>query len=345
MESQNNSNELKKNNNKKKKTALFILSALVISGIIIGILYYNYLKYNISTDDAYVEGAIHLVSPKIAGTILNVYVNDNQQVKKGDVLVTLDPKDFDIKIENAKASLDLAANEVSSLYASLSSAGARVKIAEASYKQSFIDFKRYEQLYKEGVISADLIDKSKTALNVAYESLKSAKEELRKIKALVGADTKKGKEALIRQKEAVLKEALIQKEYTTIAAPSDGYVTKKSVEKGNYVYPGQPVLAVVLLNEVWVIANYKETQVTNIKKNQKVKIKVDTYPDKTFYGRVDSIMAGTGATFSLIPSENATGNFVKVVQRIPVKIVLDKTADAYPLRPGMSVIPTIMVKE
>lgn len=343
MQDQGNSNELK--NNKKKKVALFILSALIISGIIIGVLYYNYLKNNISTDDAYIQGSIHLASPKIAGTVLKVYVNDNQQVKKGDTLIIIDPKDFDIKIENAKASLDLAVNEVSSLYASLASANAKVKIAEASYKQALTDYQRNEQLYREGVISKDLIDRSNTSLDVAAGSLKNAKEELRKIKAQIGESSQKGKEALIRQKEAVLKEALTQKEYATIIAPADGYVTKKSVEEGNYIYPGQPVLAVVSLNDVWVVANYKETQVTNIKKGQKVKIKVDTYPGRTFYGRVDSIMAGTGATFSLIPPENATGNFVKVVQRIPVKIVLDKVSDSETLRPGMSVIPTIIVKE
>jgi len=150
----------------------------------------------------------------------------------------------------------------------------------------------------------------------------------------------------IKQKEALLEAAQLNYGYTKIYAPADGYVTKKSVELGNQIQAGQPLMAVVDLTDIYVVANYKETQIERVKPGQKVKIKVDTYPGKVFDGKVESIMAGTGAVFSLFPPENATGNYVKVVQRIPVKIVLDKGADSeHVLRVGMSVVPTIIVEK
>lgn len=151
----------------------------------------------------------------------------------------------------------------------------------------------------------------------------------------------------VRQKEVVFKAAELNKTYTKIYAPSDGYVTKKNVESGNQIQIGQPLMAIVpLLDDIWINANYKETQLEKIQTGQKVEIKVDTYSGKTFWGKVESIMAGTGASFSLFPAENATGNYVKVVQRVTVKIVLDKDTDKeHVLRVGMSVVPTVIVEK
>ena len=179
-----------------------------------------------------------------------------------------------------------------------------------------------------------------TAYEVAVAQVKAAEEQLRQAESqkLTQAST-------IRQKEATAALADLNYEYTKIYAPVDGYVTKKSVQTGNQIQPGQPLMAVVSLDDIWVTANYKETEMGNIRPGQEVKITVDSYPGKVFKGKVDSIMAGTGVSFSLFPAENATGNYVKVVQRIPVKIVLDEGTDKdHILRVGMSVEPTVIAK-
>jgi membrane fusion protein (multidrug efflux system) len=199
------------------------------------------------------------------------------------------------------------------------------------------------------------MEKAKTAFDIALAQVKAAKEQLRQIEASLGTQKINIKQAesaiepqkaLIRQKEASLRMAELNRSYTKIYAPSDGYITRKSVEIGNHIQAGQPLMAVVLLDDIWVIANYKETQLKNVKLGQNVRIKVDTYPNRIFKGRVDSIMAGTGSVFSLFPPENATGSYVKVVQRIPVKIVFEEGIDPeHILRIGMSVVPTIIVEK
>jgi membrane fusion protein (multidrug efflux system) len=179
-----------------------------------------------------------------------------------------------------------------------------------------------------------------TAHEIAVAQVKAAEEQLR-----TAESQKLTQASTIKQKEATASLAGLNYQYTKIYAPVDGYVAKKSVQTGNQIQAGQPLMAVVALNDIWVTANYKETQMENIHSGQAVKIKVDSYPGKVFTGKVDSIMAGTGVTFSLFPSENATGNYVKVVQRIPVKIVLDEGADKdHVLRIGMSVEPTVIAK-
>ena len=195
-------------------------------------------------------------------------------------------------------------------------AQANVGIRQATFEQASRDKARAEALYKDEVFSKERLENTTTAYNLAKAQLKAARQQLK-----------------------IAKRNL---EYTKIYSPSDGYVTGKAVEEGNQVQPHQPLLAVVALDDIWIVANYKETQLKNVRPGQRVKIKVDTYPGKVFTGKVDSIMAGTGAAFSLFPPENALGNYVKVVQRIPVKIVFDKTTDKDNiLRIGMSCIPSI----
>jgi len=196
---------------------------------------------------------------------------------------------------------------------------AALNVRQATFEQALRDKKRAEALYKNAVFSKERFENAVTAYKLAWAELKAAKEELK-----------------IARRDL---------EYTNITSPTDGYVTNKSVEEGNQVQPGQPLLAVVALDDIWVIANYKETQLKNVRPGQRVQIKVDTYPGQIFEGKVDSIMAGTGAAFSLFPPENALGNYVKVVQRIPVKIVFKNPADPkHPLRIGMSCIPVIITK-
>lgn len=327
--------------NNKKKIAIFIFLSIAIVGIIIGYFYVQYKKTHITTDDAFIEGRIHIVSPKVSGTIKNILVTDNQLVKKDTVLIEIDTEDFDVNVKEASSVLDAARKQYEEFKSEVGTAKADLELQKANLKQAETDMKRAETLFKENIIPKERVEKTITGYDISVAQVASAREELKRAEARL-----KTQEAFIKQKEASLGGAELNLGYTKISAPSDGYVTKKSVETGNHVQAGQPLMAVVPLDDIWVMANYKETQLERVKPGQRVKIKVDTYTEKTFNGKVDSIMAGTGAIFSLFPPENATGNYVKVVQRIPVKILIDKNSDPeHILRVGMSVVPTIMIEK
>ncbi|MBI4698816.1 MAG: HlyD family secretion protein [Nitrospirae bacterium] len=355
-------------NNRKKKIAISIFLVIAIAGVIIGYIYIQYKKAHITTDDAAISGRIHVVSSKVPGTIKNIAVNDNQPVKKGEVLAEIDTADLDIRLQGAvsalesekskliefNSKLDTAKRQLDEYKASAGAVRANLELKEANMLQAEADLKRADGLLKEEIIPREMYEKTKTAYDVAMAQVKASKEDVKQAESRI--ETQKAlikqvyaaidpQKSLIRQKEASLSEAELNLGYTRIIAPTDGYITRKSVETGNQVQAGQPLMAVVPLDEIWVIANYKETQLERVKPGQRVDIRIDTYPDKKFKGRIDSIMAGTGAVFSLFPPENATGNFVKVVQRIPVKIVFDKDTDRqHILRVGMSVEPTILVE-
>lgn len=279
-----------------KKARMMIRAGILVGGVIFLIFFISNFGL-VSTDDAYVEGRIHPIASKIPGTVKLVNVKDNQIVKAGDVLVEIDPVDYELKVAEAKASLDTR---------------------KAAFEQASLDKERAEALYNEKVVPKERHENVLTAFNLAKGQLEAA--------------------------EAQFKIAQRNLEYTKLRAPSDGYVTKKSVEVGNQIQPSQPLMAVVP-NDMWVVANFKETQLTRMRPGQKAKIRVDTYPGKEFEGHVDSIQRGTGSKFSMFPPENAAGNFVKVVQRIPVKIVFDKgPGEKYPLSIGMSVVPKVKVR-
>ncbi len=267
------------------------LSVIVCLGL------YYYMMTHESTDDAFIEGHITAVSPKVAAHVLKVHVRDNQEVKEGDLLVELDPRDYQTKRDLGKAAL-LA--------------------AEAESLQARTDVERYRQLIKTDEISRQQLD-------------------LAVLRAAT-ADAKVG------MAKANLEECELQVSYTKIMAPVTGSVTRKSVEVGAFVQPGQSLMAIVQ-PERWVVANFKETQLRYMRPGQKVRIKIDTYPGKSLKGHIDSIQRGTGARFSLLPPENATGNYVKVVQRVPVKILFDESPDPkHPLSVGMSVEPEVKIK-
>ncbi|MBI5739911.1 MAG: HlyD family secretion protein [Nitrospirae bacterium] len=353
----------------KKKIAVAVFALLLITGMAAGFFYAGYNKTHISTDDAFIEGNVHLIASKVNGTVRNIYVRSNQLVKKGDVLLELDPVDYEVKVNEAQSALDAEKAKLSEFDAKIESAkrqtselAARAKAIaslydsqDANLRQAESDMRRFESLYKEDIASRETYEKAVTDYKSALAMASASSEGMRY--GALSVETQKSvlKQAeasimtqlsIVRQKEALLDEALLRLEYTKLYASADGYVTRKTVESGNQIQAGQPVMAVVSLDDVHVIANYKETQIERVRPGQEVRIKVDTYPGKVFEGRVQSIMAATGATFSLFPPENATGNFVKVVQRIPVKIVLDKAADpAHVLRIGMSVVPTIIAEE
>ena len=314
-----------KNNNKRK---LIFISGASVCLLAIFIAYYIlHGASRVSTDDAYITGRIHNVAAKIPGTVKKVFIEDNQGVKKGDLLVEIDPLDYELKVKEAQASLESEKSKVIDTVIG-------IKAAQISLNQAFLDKQRADALFKQKVLPKERYEKALTAYNLAAAQLKAAKER----KAL--------EESLVRQRDAAFNMAQLYLSYTKIFSPSDGYITSKSVETGNQIQANQPLMAIVALNDIWIVANYKETQLKNVLAGQPVEIKVDTYPGKVFTGKVDSIMAGTGAVFSLFPPENALGNYVKIVQRIPVKIVFDKAEDLrHVLRIGMSCTPVIITKD
>ncbi len=384
-------------NNQRKRMALLVFALVVLAGLIAGFFYVRYKKTHISTDDAFVEGTIHTVASRVTGTVLKVYVSDNEFVKKGSLLVELDgdlyqralrkaeaawkaeqgrleeiEASIDVqkkKIELARASLEKAGIQRKALESAVQARRAEVKAKGALLEKARKDLQRAEALYKKQVIPEDRLETARTSYSTAEASYLAAKALLREsIVALKGQDaTIREAEAGLQAEERVLDNlnaalraqreniarrkaeaeiARLNLSYTKIYAPDDGYVTRKAVEVGNQVQAGQPLMALVSLDDVYIIANYKETKLDRIRPGQRVKIKVDAYPEKTFWGRVHSIMAGTGAAFSLFPPENATGNYVKVVQRVPVKILLENGTDpGHILRIGMSVIPTVLTNE
>src|SRR5690349_20226754 len=278
----------------RRPGVIVAIAALAILGIGYGAFAMFHSFTHESTDDAFIDVHFVSVAPKIAGHVAAVHVDDNQLVKKGDVLVEVDPSDFQVALAQAKANL------------------AKDK---ATLVQAHANEERAQDLFTKKVISTQERD-----TNVAASESS---------KASVEAD------------EAAVQQAELNLGYAKIKAPIDGYVTKKAVTTGDYVQVGQALMSLVP-PRVWVIANFKETQLRNMRPRQPVEIKVDAYPDHLLHGHIDSIQAGSGAAFSLLPPENATGNYVKVVQRVPVKIMLDEERQIQRvLGPGMSVVPTV----
>ncbi len=366
---QTEGNQPVSNSQKRKKAALVAFASLAVIGAVVVFFYLQYKGTHIATDDAFIDGHIHTIAAKISGTVKTVFVDQNQAVKKGDPLIEIDPVDYDVKVNEAdsavnaekaklserESAIEAAKKLLTELGARLEGARANVQLHEANFRQAELDLRRAEGLFKKDTISKEKLERAQTAYDVSGAQLKSSREALKQSE--VALETQRAvvrqaeaakitQAATVKQKEATLETAKLNSGYTRVVAPVDGYVTKKSVEVGNQIQPGQPIMAVVPLGDIYVTANYKETQLEKVRPGQKVDIKVDTYPGKVFKGKVDSIMAGTGAVFSLFPPENATGNFVKVVQRIPVKIVFEKDADPeHVLRMGMSVEPTVIVKK
>ena len=299
---------------------------LVVLTLVWGTIYLFRVMSRESTDDAFIQGHIVSVSAKVDGHIARVYVNDNQWLEKDDLLAELDPRDFQV-------SLDLAGAALSAAQAIAEQTRAQVGIALVEAKRAEKDYNRYRQLFDaNGGITQQQVDNAAAAAQSAAAQLEAADKQVAAAQAKAS------------QAKAAFDQAQLNLSYTKIYAPQPGRVAHKALEVGEYIRVGQPLMTIVP-REVWVIANFKETQLKHMKPGQQVTIKVDAYSGKTFRGHIDSIQAGTGSVFSLLPAENATGNYIKVVQRVPVKIVFDEDPnDLKTLSPGMSVIPVVKVK-
>lgn len=329
----------------KKNKGLLILLILAVIGLWIGLSWWIKSKTHIETDNAFVEARTIQISFKVPGTVKRVLVHDNQLVKQGELLLELDELDYQVQVSKAEAGVGMAVNETGGERQQVGAARALVQLARVRLDQAIVDLQRGEALFRREVIPKEQLDRLKTARRVAESQLKEAEETLKRSEAIAGLSAGSDNKARVQEKQAQLEESKLRLSYTRITAPCNGYITRKNVEPGTNIQAGQPLMALVPLQDAWIVANYKEGQLTHIKPGQKVEFIVDAYPGRTFTGRVDSIMAGTGAAFSLLPPENATGNYVKVVQRVPVKILIDNTKDQeHVLRTGMSVVPTVLVE-
>jgi membrane fusion protein, multidrug efflux system len=382
-----------------------VLALGVVLGLALltfGIRYVRYARAHESTDDAFIDGHIVGVSPKVASNVAHVYVDDNTHVKAGDLLVELDPRDFEARLAQARANLAAAVQQhraaswnvrvvertagagveqaeaavltgerqVDGARSRLEQARAQVVAAEAEATRAAADVQRYESLLKYGAVSRQerdnavaTNDKAAADLDAAQRARQAAEDSLRQQQAQLAQERARLASAQaapdqmaqsraqadqlgaqIAQYEAAVRQAELDLSYTRLYAPESGRVTRKSVEPGAYVQVGQTLFSIVP-DRVWVVANFKETQLRHMRPGQPATVRVDAYPDRIFHGHVDSIQAGSGARFSLLPPENATGNYVKVVQRVPVKIVIDESADPQRvLGPGMSVVPDVRVR-
>ena len=300
---------------------------------------WRYLTSFESTDDAQIEGYIDAVSSRINGTVVRVAVDDNQSVKAREILVQLDPLDYQVAAEQARANLAQAEAQVTIARQNYVAAQAQVRQAEAADVRAQHDARRYRALLGEKVASEEQYDQYVSAANVSVATV-----EADRAAASAAERTIASKEADLLASRAMLDQALLNLSYTNINAPADGIVGKRTVQLGQRVEPGEQLLALTQINRVWVIANFKETQLARIRPGQPVTIRVDAF-SRNFKGQVESLPGASGETYSLLPPENATGNYVKIVQRLPVRIRIDQgQAGMELLRPGMSVEPTVWIR-
>ncbi|QJX47003.1 HlyD family secretion protein [Hymenobacter taeanensis] len=337
----------------KRPIILIVLALVLLVGGYFGWQRYQFGKTHEETDDAQVEGDVYPVLPRVGGPVLEVKVDDNMPVKKGDVLVVLDPSDYQQRVNAAQAALAAAQANVVAARAAVGTASANVRTAQASIGVSDAnrarlqkDLKRSEFLRKEDIIPQSDYDAVQANLRSTTAQRATAQEQVAVARQQVTAAQQQVAvaEAVVKQRQADLDNAQLQLSYTTIKAPADGTVSKKGVQPGQVVGPGQQLFGIVASGRTWVIANFKETQLENMRVGQPVSVEVDAYPHEEFTGKIESLSAATGARFALLPPDNASGNFVKVTQRVPVKIVLDKVDPEHPLRAGMSVTATVTTK-
>ena len=338
----------------RKPRRRFILAFLVL--LIVGaggLVWWLQTRNFETTDDAFIDVHMARIAPQIAGRVIQVPIDDNQEVKAGDLLAEIDPADYQAKLDQAVANqaavygfLSQTKAQVIAALANVEEAQAEIDVAEANSTNAATQFARNQQLAQKKIISQQQLDDSSASTKSNTATLDAAHKKKVSSEAQVKVSESQvlSAEAAVKSADAQVEQAQLNLSYTKIVAPQDGRVTQKNVTVGDYLQTGQSIM-VLVPKEVWVTANYKETQLNDIHSGQKVDITIDAYPDHTFQGHVDSIVSGGGAAFSLLPPENATGNYIKIVQRVPVKITFDEVLDEkYHLGPGMSVVPSIHIK-
>ena len=383
-------------NKKKRSPVPFIIGGVLLVAAYFGFQKVNYLLHNEDTENSQLEANIVPVLPRIGGWVTNVKVKDNQIVKAGDTLLTIDDRDYKLKVQQAEDAVKNAESNVALISANAGTAGANEKTSDASFQaqnagiessnaaiatananveaakirvwKATQDYNRYKTLVEEKSAPAQMFDNAKaekesaeSALVAAQSQVETAQKSLEVVRrqANVGSFQKSAAQTQmsaaqrqidvaktqVEQRRAELEFAKLQATYTAVTAPVAGEISRKSVQLGQLVNAGQPLMSLVQKDEVWVVANFKETQVAKMSVGQKVKVIVDAYKNKELEGTIESFAGATGAKFSLLPPDNSTGNFVKVVQRVPTKIIITDPKDPnFVLRPGMSVSVVVPVK-
>lgn len=345
----------KKRKSPAKKIVPIVLILVLVIGAIFGIREYLYYKHFDTTDDAQVDGDISPVVTRVGGYVKEIRFQDNQRVHVGDTLVVLDDRDYQIKLEQADATLksaraqvNVSESHVGSMQANVPPAQANVAALQAKVWQVDQDYNRYENLLKGQAITQSQFDAIKAEKDAAEAQLAAAKTQVAAIGKQVGATREQvtASESEIASQLAGLDFAKLQLSYTVITAPVSGVVSKRNIQIGQLLQAGQNMFAIVDDSSIYVTANFKETQLAEMKPGQPAEIDVDAFPDQKFEGKVASFSGATGAKFSLLPPDNATGNFVKVVQRMPVRIDFDSLPQEWlaRLRPGLSVSVKVKVK-
>jgi membrane fusion protein (multidrug efflux system) len=336
-----------------KRILGFTVGAVVVLGLIVGgTLFWLDARHFESTDDASVDAYTTQMAPRIAGQVTELLFADNQHVLAGQTLLRIDPRDFQAKLDQARAqqasaeaTLQQAGAQVNVQQANVDQATANVRVSEADLLQAKQDYDRFQAI-NPGAVTRQQIEASTATYHSAQAKLDASRQTVNGAQAQVRSAQAQtlAAQASLKQADANARVAELQLSYCTITAPVAGIVTHRSVAAGNYIAAGQPLFALVQ-DDRWVTANFKETQLPGIHPGQDVELSIDAAPSVRFHGKVDSFQAGTGTVFSALPAENATGNYVKIVQRLPVKIVFDDPhVKDYPLAPGMSVTPRVRVR-
>ena len=338
---------------RRRPLVLLLVAILLVAGIAsAGVWWWNARQFE-STDDAFIATHMVRVAPQVAGRVARVPVDDNQAVTPGEVVLEIDPATLQAKLDqavanqaNAAAALVQAKAQQTVIQANAEQARAEVGVAEADAANAATQFKRDQVLVTAGTVSRQQFDTAAAAARSTAANLTAVqkKQDSAEAQLAVAAGQIAAAEASVKSAAAQVEQARLDLSYATIVAPEAGHLANKNVAPGDYVQVGQNLMALVPL-DIWVTANFKETQVDLMRVGQPVEIHVDAYPDKVFHGHIASFQYGSGAAFSLLPPENATGNYVKVVQRVPIKIVFDDPPDpSRPLGPGMSVVPRVKVR-
>lgn len=347
---------------KKSKTFIIVLAVLVIAGGWFGFSKYIHGQHHEETDDAQVASNISPVIPRISGYAIQIRVKDNQHVHKGDTLLILDDRDLKLKLDQAQAALataqsnleaakaitNAAQSNISSSQAAVSIADAQIQAAKVNVWRTQQDYQRYANLIKDHSITQQQYEQALAAKETAEKQLQvlvAQRNQAAQQTGVVSSQSTATSQqigiagSIIKQRQVDVEDAKLNLAYAIITAPEDGLISKVNVQAGQYLQAGQALFSIVLNNEVWVVANFKETQFNKMRLGQKVTIHADAFPDHSFEAQLTSFSPATGAQFALLPPDNASGNFVKVVQRLPVKIEFTNKSDSLlkQIRPGMNV--------
>jgi membrane fusion protein (multidrug efflux system) len=333
--------------NGKRKRALLAVAAIVVLGLLAWLLWYVFVgRWHVDTDDAYVQGNVVEITPQAGGTVVAINADDGMKVVAGQVLVQLDPNDARVALEQAKANLAGTVRQVRGLYNAVEAGQADLRARQVALQKARADVARREGLVASGAVSAEELAHARDALAAAEAAVSASHEDLSRNRALVDA-TSVSSQPQVQAAAAAVRAAYLNLQRAAIVAPVTGYVAQRSVQLGQRVAPGTTLMTVIPLEQAWVEANFKETQLEKLRLGQPVKLTSDVYGgDVEFDGKLASLGLGTGSAFSLLPAQNASGNWIKIVQRVPVRVELDpKQLAAHPLRIGMSMSVDISVRD